>query len=294
VGGAVGRRGQGSNRAPFGLALALNESLSSLRLGAEHRMCKSRLPDSRSVERATLSQRLVEVRRAALRDRGARFTALLHHVDVDRLRAAYRALNPRAATGVDGVTWQEYGRDLEGNLEDLHARLRRGAYRVKPSRRTYIPKPDGRQRPLGIAALEDKIVQRGTVEVLNAIYETDFLGFSYGFGLVAASMMRWTRSRSGSRAGGWAGCSTWISATTFPASTSRGLEGFLGHRIADRRVLRLIQKWLKAGVIEDGKWSQTERGTPQGASVSTFLASVYLHYVFDPVGSPVEEPECAR
>ncbi len=128
-----------------------------------------------------VSSGLDRVRQAAQKDREARFTALLHHVDVDRLRVAYRALNPRAATGVDGVTWQEYGRDLEGNLKDLHARLHGGAYRARPSRRVFIPKPDGRFRPLGVAALEDKLLQRALVEVLNAIYEHDFLGFSYGF-----------------------------------------------------------------------------------------------------------------
>jgi RNA-directed DNA polymerase len=229
----------------------------------------------------SVSSGLGRVRRAAQKDRGARFTALLHHVDVDRLRAAYRALNPRAATGVDGVTWQEYGRDLECNLLDLHARLRRGAYRAKPSRRTYIPKPDGQRRPLGVAALEDKIVQRATVEVLNAIYEVDFLGFSYGFrpgrsqhDALDALAVGIERRRVG-----------WVLDVDirdyFSSLDQSWLERFLEHRIADRRVLRLIQKWLKAGVIEDGEWSRSEQGTPQGASVSTFLANVYLHYVFD-------------
>ena len=124
---------------------------------------------------------LGRVRRVAATDKEARFTALLHHVDVDRLRAAYFALRPKAAPGVDGVTWQDYGVDLEENLRDLHARVHQGGYRAKPSRRVYIPKPDGRQRPLGVASLEDKILQRAVVEVLNAIYEPDFLGFSYGF-----------------------------------------------------------------------------------------------------------------
>jgi group II intron reverse transcriptase/maturase len=229
----------------------------------------------------SVSNGLDRVRRAAQKDRQARFTALLHHVDVDRLRAAYRALNPRAATGVDGVTWQEYGWDLEGNLLDLHARLHRGAYRAKPSRRTYIPKADGRRRPLGIAALEDKIVQRATVEVLNAIYEVDFLGFSYGF--------RPGRSQHDALDALAVGIErrrvNWVLDVDirdyFSSLDQSWLERFLEHRIADRRVLRLIQKWLKAGVIEDGKWSQTEQGTPQGASVSAFLANVYLHYVFD-------------
>ena len=148
----------------------------------------------------SVSSGLDRVRQAAQKDREARFTALLHHVDVDRLRAAYRALNPRAATGVDGVTWAEYGRDLEANLQDLHARVHRGAYRAKPSRRAYVPKADGRQRPLGVAALEDKLLQRALVEVLNAIYEVTSSAFRTGFGPVVASIMRWTRSRLGSRA----------------------------------------------------------------------------------------------
>jgi retron-type reverse transcriptase len=135
----------------------------------------------------------------ARKDKNARFTALLHHVTVERLEAAYRAISPGAAPGVDGVTWRDYGRSLEANLRDLHARVHRGAYRARPSRRTYIPKPDGRQRPLGVATLEDKIVQRAVAEVLHAIYECDFVGFSYGFGRGARRTMRWTRSRSGSR-----------------------------------------------------------------------------------------------
>jgi RNA-directed DNA polymerase len=229
----------------------------------------------------SVSSGLDRVRQAAQKDSEARFTALLHHVDVDRLRVAYRALNPRAATGVDGVTWEEYGWDLEGNLQDLHARLHRGAYRAKPSRRAYVPKADGRQRALGVAALEDKIVQRALVEVLNAIYECDFLGFSYGFrpgrsqhDALDALAVGITRRRVG-----------WVLDVDirdyFSSLDHSWLERFIEHRIADRRVLRLIQKWLKAGVIEDGVWSQTSEGTPQGASVSTLLANVYLHYVFD-------------
>ncbi len=228
-----------------------------------------------------VSSGLDRVRQAAQKDREARFTALLHHVDVDRLRVAYRALNPRAATGVDGVTWQEYGRDLEGNLKDLHARLHGGAYRARPSRRVFIPKPDGRFRPLGVAALEDKLLQRALVEVLNAIYEHDFLGFSYGFrpgrsqhdALDALTVAVKRRKVN------------WVLDVDirdyFSSLDHSWLERFIEHRIADKRVLRLIQKWLKAGVIEDGAWSKTEQGTPQGASVSTLLANVYLHYVFD-------------
>src|SRR5215469_11529395 len=226
-------------------------------------------------------QALDRVRQVAKGDREARFTALLHHVDVESLRAAYLALKREAAPGVDGVTWEAYGRDLEANLQDLHGRLHRGAYRGKPSRRVFIPKADGRQRPLGIATVEDKIVQSAVVEVLNAIYETDFLGFSYGFrpgrkphdalDALATGILRKKVN--------------WVldaDIRDFFTSLDHGwLEKFCEHRIGDRRVLRLIQKWLKAGVIEDGSWAESEEGTPQGATVSPLLANVYLHYVFD-------------
>jgi RNA-directed DNA polymerase len=227
------------------------------------------------------SSALDRVRQVAKKDKEARFTALLHHVDVDRLRAAYRAINPRAATGVDGVTWRDYGKDLEANLRDLHGRVHRGSYRAKPSRRTYIPKTDGRLRPLGIAALEDKIVQRALVEVLEAIYESDFVGFSYGFrpargphDALDALAVGITRKKV-----------NWVldaDIRDFFSNLDRGwLEKFLEHRIADPRVLRLIGKWLGAGIIEDGEWSKTVQGAPQGASVSPLLANIYLHYVLD-------------
>jgi RNA-directed DNA polymerase len=224
---------------------------------------------------------LGRVRRVARADKDARFTALLHHVDLDRLRAAYRALEPEAAPGVDGVTWHDYGQDLEANLRDLHARVHRGAYRARPSRRVYIPKPDGRQRPLGVATLEDKILQRALVEVLNAVYEADFLGFSYGF--------RPGRSPHQALDALAAGIVqkkvNWVLDADFRDYFSsldhRRLERFVEHRIADRRVLRLIQKWLAAGVVEKGSWTAFEEGVPQGASVSPLLANVYLHYVFD-------------
>ncbi len=201
------------------------------------------------------SSALDRVRQVAQNDREARFTALLHHVDVDRLRAAYGALNPRAATGVDGVTWRAYGQDLEGNLRELHGRVHRGSYRPRPSRRAYIPKADGRLRPLGIAALEDKILQRAVVEVLNAIYETDFLGFSYGF--------RSGRSPHDALDALAVGIArrkvNWVldaDLRDFFTSLDHGwLQKFLEHRIADRRMLRLLGKWLKAGVIENGIWS---------------------------------------
>jgi RNA-directed DNA polymerase len=224
---------------------------------------------------------LDRVRRVARQGKDVRFTALLHHVDVDRLRAAYGALNPKAATGVDGVTWYEYGQDLEENLRDLYARVHRGAYRARPSRRVYIPKADGRQRPLGVAALEDKILQRAVVEVLNAIYETDFLGFSYGF----------RPGRSPHRAldalavGIYRRKVNWVLDADirgfYDAIDHGWMLKFLEHRIADKRVLRLIRKWLKAGVIENGVRSETVVGAAQGASASPLLSNVYLHYVFD-------------
>jgi len=214
-------------------------------------------------------------------DRNARFTALLHHVTVDRLRQAYRAINPRASTGMDGVTWGAYGQDLEANLQDLHARVHRGAYRAKPSRRAYIAKADGRMRPLGIAAVEDKVLQRAVVEVLNAIYEVDFAGFSYGF--------RPGRSPHQALDALAVGIDkkkvNWILDADirgfYDAIDHGWLCKFVEHRIADKRVLRLIQKWLNAGVIEDGSWSASEEGAPQGATASPLLANVYLHYVFD-------------
>ena len=227
------------------------------------------------------SSALERVRRVAQQDRKARFTALLHHVTLDRLRAAYWALSPRATAGADGVTWGAYGQDLEANLRDLHDRVHRGAYRAKPSRRVYIPKADGRLRPLGIASLEDKILQRAVAEVLNAVYEVDFLGFSYGFrpgrgphDALDALAVGIEKKKV-----------NWILDADirgfYDAIDHGWLRRFVEHRIADKRVLRLIQKWLNAGVIEDGSWSASEEGAPQGASASPLLANVYLHYVFD-------------
>jgi RNA-directed DNA polymerase len=229
----------------------------------------------------SVSSDLDRVRRVARKDKDVRFTALLHHVTVDRLEAAYRAIRPGAAPGVDGVTWKDYGQDLEANLRELHARVHRGAYRARPSRRTYIPKADGRLRPLGVAALEDKIVQRAVVEVLNAIYEEDFVGFSYGFrpGRSPHDALDALAVGINRRKVNWV-----LDADIrdcFSSLDHSWLGKFLEHRIVDRRVLRLIQKWLRAGVIEDGSWFETVQGAAQGASASPLLANVYLHYVFD-------------
>jgi RNA-directed DNA polymerase len=224
---------------------------------------------------------LDRVREVARTDKDARFTALLHHVDLNRLRMAYWAIRPQAAPGIDGVTWEAYGQDLEANLQNLHQRVHSGAYRARPSRRAYIEKADGRQRPLGIASLEDKVLQRAVVEVLNAIYEEDFLGFSYGFrpgrsphDALDALSVGIERKRV-----------NWVLdadiADFFSSLDHDWLKKFLEHRIADKRVLRLIDKWVTAGVIEDGAWVASEQGAPQGASASPLLANVYLHYVLD-------------
>ncbi len=236
----------------------------------------------RTQGRAHAPDGLERVRLAASRDRKQRFTALLHHVyAVERLRAAYLALKRDAAAGVDGETWRHYGLALEANLQDLAARIKRGAFRASPVRRAYIPKTDGRQRPLGVPTLEDKIVQRAVVEVLNAIYEQDFLGFSYGF--------RPTRSPHRALDALTVGIETrrvnWVLDADirgfFDTLNHEWLVRFLEHRVADRRVVRLIQKWLRAGVLEDGQRMRSEIGTVQGGSISPLLANVYLHYVFD-------------
>ncbi len=224
---------------------------------------------------------LDRVRQIAIRDKDAQFTTLLHHVTVERLRAAYLACRPQAAAGVDGVTWEVYGKDLEANLQGLHTRLHRGAYRAKPSRRVYIPKADGRLRPLGIASLEDKIVQRAVVEVLNAIYEADFLGFSYGFRPGRSPH----HALDALAAGIYRKKVNWVLdadlADFFTHLDHGWMVRFLQHRIADKRVLRLTQKWLNAGAVENGTWTASDEGTPQGATASPLLANVYLHYVLD-------------
>jgi len=236
----------------------------------------------RTQGRLCVQQALGRVRQAAQKDKGLRFTALLHHIySPDTLREAYFGLKRDAAPGVDGQTWQQYGENFEAKLLGLSQRLKRGAYRAKPSRRAYIPKADGRQRPLGVTALEDKMVQRATVEVLNAIYEGDFLGFSYGFRPGRGPHQALDALYTGllTRKVNWV-----LDADIrgfFDALDREWLIKFLQHRMADRRVLRLIRKWLNAGVLEDGKRTFSKTGTVQGGSISPLLANVYLHYVFD-------------
>ena len=222
------------------------------------------------------------IRQTARGNRSARFTGLLHHIyEVERLRAAYHALRRDAAPGVDGQTWQSYGQDLEAKLLDLSDRLARGGYRPQPVRRVYIDKADGSKRPLGVPALEDKLVQRAAVDVLNAIYEQDFLGFSYGFRPgkgahnaldavavgVSSSKVNWILDADISK--------------FFDTIEHDWLVKFIEHRVADARVVRLIKKWLHAGVLEDGRLAQSELGTVQGGSISPLLANIYLHYAFD-------------
>jgi RNA-directed DNA polymerase len=227
-----------------------------------------------------VSNGLGRVREVARKDKDARFTALLHHVSCLRLSLAFDALKKDAAPGVDGVTWREYDRDRQENLLALHARVQSGKYRAVPSRRVYIPKADGRLRPLGIASLEDKIVQRAVCEVLNAVYEADFKGFSYGF-----RPGRSQHDALDALAVGLGKRVNWVldaDIRGFFDHLDRGwLERFLRHRIADERILRLVMKWLNAGVLEDGKLSDSGEGTPQGGSLSPLLANVYLHYVLD-------------
>jgi group II intron reverse transcriptase/maturase len=228
-----------------------------------------------------VSSGLDRVREIARQDRDARFTALLHHVDLARLRAAFWAIRPQAAPGIDGVTWDAYGADLEKNLLDLHQRLQQGRYRASPSRRVYIEKADGRQRPLGIATLDDKVVQRAVVEVLNAIYEGDFLGFSYGFRPGRSPHHALDALTVGIERRRVNFVLDADIADFFSSLDHDWLEKFLEHRIGDKRVLRLIHNWVNAGVIEDGTWKASEVGAPQGASVSPLLANIYLHYVLD-------------
>src|SRR6516165_2394755 len=235
----------------------------------------------RAQYRGTVSQALERIRQVARQRKKEKFTALFHHVSTDHLEEAFSELKENAAAGVDGLTCRDYEQHLERNLEDLHARVHRGAYRALPSRRVYIPKPDGRQRPIAVAALEDKIVQRATAAVLSAIYEEDFLGFSYGFrpgrsphDAMDALMVGITSTKV-----------NWILDADihsfFDEISQECLINFLEQRIGDRRIIRLIQKWLKAGVLEDGVVSVSDRGTGQGSVISPLLANIYLHYALD-------------
>ena len=231
--------------------------------------------------RASVSQALERIRKVARERKKERFTALLHHINIDLLGEAFFELKKDAAPGVDGLTWRTYEADLDRNLTDLHERVHRGAYRALPSRRKYILKADGKQRPLAIAALEDKIVQRATVAVLNAIYEEDFLGFSYGFrpgrgahDALDALAVGIDRTEV-----------NWILdadvRSFFDELSQEWLVRFLEHRVGDRRIIRLIQKWLKVGILEDGIVTVSDRGTGQGAVISPLLANIYLHYALD-------------
>jgi RNA-directed DNA polymerase len=235
----------------------------------------------RTQGRESVPSALERIRQAAIRNKRQRFNALLHHVTEERLRQAFLGIKRNAVPGTDGVTWEQYGADLDRNVKDLHMRLQRGAYRAKPSRRAYIPKADGRQRPLGIAALEDKIVQRAATEVLNAIYEVDFLGFSYGFRPGRRAHVALDALAIGIRLKKI----SWILDADIrgylDSINHDWMVKFLEHRIADKRMLRLIKKWLKAGVIENGEWKASEEGSPQGSSISPLLANIYLHYVLD-------------
>jgi group II intron reverse transcriptase/maturase len=236
---------------------------------------------SRTQSRTSVSQALERIRKAASERRKERFTALFQHINTELLEEAFFELSRNAAPGVDRLTWQAYEADLERNIEDLHERVQRGAYRALPSRRVYISKPDGRQRPLAVAALEDKIVQRAVATLLNAIYEEDFLGFSYGF-----------RPGRGAHDALDALCvgihSKKVSfildadiRSFFDEISQQWLIRFLEHRIGDRRIIRLIQKWLKAGILEDGVVAVSDKGTGQGSVISPLLANIYLHYALD-------------
>jgi RNA-directed DNA polymerase len=236
----------------------------------------------RTQDRESLQNKLARVRQIAAEDKEAKYTTIWHHVyDIDRLREAFYGLKRNSAKGVDGQRWEHYGENLEENLKDLSARLARGAYHAKPVRRVYIPKPDGRQRPIGIPTLEDKIVQSATAEVLQAIYEADFKDFSYGFrpqrsqhqalDMLALGIQRKKVN--------------WVLdidiRAFFDTIDHEWLMKFIEHRILDKRVLRHIKKWLNAGVLEDGRTWQAEYGTPQGGSISPLLANIYLHYALD-------------
>ena len=251
------------------------------RLRAKGNAVRARM-SRRSTRAYDMGTALDGIRQTARGRRDAKFTGLLHHIyAIERLRAAYHALERNAAAGVDGQTWHGYGKNLEANLLDLSDRLARGGYRPEPVRRTYIDKADGSKRPLGVPALEDKIVQRASAEVLGAIYEQDFIGFSYGFrpGRSAHDAL------DAVAVGVTARRVNWILdadiAKFFDTIEHDWLIKFVEHRVADARVVRLLEKWLHAGVLEDGQIARSERGTVQGGSISPLLANIYLHYAFD-------------
>jgi group II intron reverse transcriptase/maturase len=298
VGGAAGRSGKATSRTPDMYAWGKSDGCvvpekPSNKGGVSTRPAEEvegRQPTKgnmgqaaapRTQRRECASIGLARVREAARRDRRARFTALLHHVSRDQLRSSYYALRRAAAPGVDGVTWAAYEVGLEDRLTALHASVCAGSYRAQPSKRAYIAKEDGRRRPLGIAALEDKVVQHAVGVVLTQIYEVDFKGFSYGF--------RPGRGQHDALDALWVGLMrkkvSWVVDADFQSFFDTidhdWLLRFIEHRIADPRILRLIRKWLKAGVVEDGTWSEADVGTPQGAVISPLLANVYLHYVYD-------------
>jgi len=237
---------------------------------------------SRTQNRATPQDALTRIRQAVDRDKRMRLTTLWHHVySTDRLSEAYFALDSKAAPGIDGQTWHDYGQDLQANLQDLATRLKRGSYRARPVRRVWIPKADGRQRPIGVPTLEDKIVQRATCQVLSAVYEADFLGFSYGFrpGRSAHQALDALAVGIEHKRVNWI-----LDADIrgfFDTIDHEWLIQFVEHRIADRRVIRHLKKWLRAGVLEDSRRVESKVGTPQGGSVSPLLANIYLHYAFD-------------
>lgn len=235
----------------------------------------------RTQSRERMTSALDRIRVVAKRDKKAKFSALLHHISEERLTAAYFSLKKKAAAGIDGVTWEEYGRNLTDNIRELHGRIHRGAYRPQPTRRTYIPKSDGGQRPLGIATVEDKVAQAAVAEVLNTIYEVDFFAFCYGYrkrksqhDALDALATAIERKRV-----------NWIVDADikgfFDNIEHSMMQRFLEHRIADKRVVHLIMRWLKAGVMEEGIWSEAEKGSPQGATISPLLANLYLFYAFD-------------
>ena len=235
----------------------------------------------RTQSREAVSQAQARIREAVTRNRGENLTALLHHVTIDCLRWAFLQLKKDAAPGVDGTTWEDYAEGLESKLEDLHRRIHTGAYRAQPSRRKYIPKPDGRQRPLGIAALEDKIVQQAVVTILTPIYEAEFLGFSYGFRPGRSQHDALDALAFGIKAKKICWILDTDIARFFDTISHEWLIRFVEHRIGDKRIIRLIIKWLKAGVLEEGQRIETAEGTPQGAVISPLLANIYLHYAYD-------------